>query len=164
MQDVWVAVSSTIHRYERRSSFRTWLFAVANNHVRVAYRHQERTTKIHALVSDLLDVPPLEPDEVYDRRDALHRLAVGLHRLPSALQRIVVLYYFERRSAAEVGRRLAIPENTVRSRVRRARKLLVDSVAAQDVGRWTPDERCPLAAWLHERQRGPSTRPLFFAA
>ncbi len=124
VQDVWTAVARSIGRYERRSAFRTWLFAVANNHARGAYRHSDRVAKIETLAQDLFDVPSIDPAEVCTRRQELERLATGLRELPDALRRVVSLYYFEQRPAAEIGRQLNIPENTVRSRVRRARALL----------------------------------------
>lgn len=148
VQDVWTAVSSTIHRYQRRSSFRTWLFAIANNHVRVAYRSKDRTRRIQALAQDLLDPPQQDPSDVCSRRETLDRLAAGLSALPLPLQRILALYYFERRPAAAIARSLAIPENTVRSRVRRARELLADALTNPTFDARTHMEFDPVQAWL----------------
>ena len=50
---------------------------------------------------------------------AAQRSAVS--RLPAELRRAVVLYYWGRQPGHEVGRVLGIPENTARSRIRRAR-------------------------------------------
>jgi RNA polymerase sigma-70 factor (ECF subfamily) len=127
-QEVWAAVTRMIPSYEARSSFRTWLFAIANNHVRVQYRARTRAARIQAAATDLFDVPGPDPAEVYRWRQDLHRLALGLGALPKPLQRIVALYYFERRPASAIGRQLSLPENTVRSRVRRARELLGSSL------------------------------------
>lgn len=151
VQEVWTAVSSTIHRYQRRCSFRTWVFAIANNHVRVAYRSQDRTRRIQALAQDLLDPPKHDPRDVCCHRQTLDRLAAGLTALPQPLQQILALYYFERHPAAEIGRRLAIPENTVQSRVRRARELLGEAWADTSSARPARPARPaidPIAAWL----------------
>lgn len=148
VQDVWTAVSSTIHRYQQRSSFRTWLFAIANNHVRVAYRSKDRKRRIQALAQDLLDAPKHDPSDVCSRRETLDRLAAGLSALPQPLQRILALYYFERWPAAEIARWLAIPENTVRSRVRRARELLADTLSDPSFGVRARLEFDPVQAWL----------------
>lgn len=130
MQEVWTTVARSIGRYEGRSAFRTWLFAVANNVVRVAYRRHDRAAKIETLAQPLFDIPLADPAEVVTRRQELERLALGVRALPDPLQRVVALYYFEQRPAAEIGRTLNIPENTVRSRVRRARALLEAVLAA----------------------------------
>ena len=123
-QEVWAAVTRMIPTYRQRSSFRTWLFAIANNHVRVAYRSRARTARIEALATDLFDIPKPDPSQAYSHHQELSQLADGLEALPAQLQRIVALYYFERYPASAIGRRLSLPENTVRSRVRRARQLL----------------------------------------
>lgn len=163
-QDVWTAVSRTINRYQRRSSFRTWLFAIANNHVRVAYRSQDRDRRIRALAQDLIDTPRHDPSDVCSHRQTLDRLAAGLTALPEPLQRVLALYYFERQPAAQIGRGLAIPENTVRSRVRRARELLADALgdASSDV-RGRP-ELDPVQAWLGSIAEDLGTQPLRHAA
>ncbi len=148
VQDVWTAVSSTIHRYQRRSSFRTWLFAIANNHARVAYRSQDRDRRIQALAQDLLDPPSTDPAELCCHRQTLERLAAGLTALPRPLQQILALYYFEQQPAAAIGRWLAVPENTVRSRVRRARELLADTLDDLSTAAVGEPELDPMQAWL----------------
>lgn len=165
MQEIWTAVSSTIHRYQGRSSFRTWLFAIANNHVRVAYRSQDRTRKIQALAQDLLEPQKHDPSDVCSRRQTLHRLAAGLVALPRPLQQVLALYYFERQPAAAVGRCLTIPENTVRSRVRRARELLAEALS--DPASNQPDEtaaRDPIRSWLGSITAEIAEQPLHRAA
>lgn len=164
VQEVWTVVSGTIHRYQQRSSFRTWLFAIANNHVRVAYRSQDRTRKIQALAEDLLEPPKHDPWDVCYRRQTMDRLATGLIALPLPLQRILALYYFEQLPAAEIGRWLAIPENTVRSRVRRARELLADALhdPSGDAGARPASD--PIQAWLGSLTAELDPQPLHHAA
>ena len=163
-QEVWTAVSSTIHRYQGRSSFRTWLFAIANNHVRVAYRSQDRTRKIQALAQDLLAPPKHDPWDVCCRRQTLHRLAAGLLALPRPLQRVLALYYFEQQPAAEVGRWLTIPENTVRSRVRRARELLAEALGDPASDGPATAACDPIQAWLGSIAAEMAPQPLHHAA
>ncbi|MBV1862650.1 MAG: sigma-70 family RNA polymerase sigma factor [Nannocystaceae bacterium] len=163
IQEVWMVVSCTIHRYQRRSSFRTWLFAIAHNHIHVAYRSQDRTRRIRALAQDLLDPPGDDPWAVCSRRQTLGRLASSLAALPGPLQEVLALYYFERESAPEIGRRLAIPENTVRSRVRRARELLADTMSGPVPGA-TPIASDPIALWLRSIHIAPTQQPQHRAA
>jgi len=146
-QDVWVAAAANIARYQRRSSFRTWLFAVANNHVRLAFRQEARTARLQTHATALDETRTSCPDDDYADGLQLCHLAAALLGLPARLQEIVALYYFERRSAAQIGRALAIPENTVRSRVRRARALLGSSVGRQLPAPVRPGQH-PVDAWL----------------
>ncbi len=145
-QDVWAAVASAIASYERRSSFRTFLFAVAKNHVRAAYRSHARSIRIEALARDLLVPSTDDPAQLFQHHDALHRLATALRTLPPGLQHVVALYYFERHPASAIGQRLCIPEDTVRSRVRRARALLCAALSHGLPG--GPGPGNPIEAWL----------------
>ena len=164
VQDVWTAVSSTIHRYQQRSSFRTWLFAIANNHVRVAYRSQVRDRRIQDLATDLLEPPRHDPSDVCSHRQTMDRLAAGLAALPEPLQRVMALYYFEGQPAAEIGRGLSIPENTVRSRVRRARELLADALGDPSTDLLERPERDPVQRWLTTLAAALHKQPLRHAA
>ncbi len=146
-QEVWTAVSGAIVSYEQRCSFRTFLYAVANNHVRAAYRAQQRSARIRSAVRDLPQLWFPDPSEVCVARESTQRLAIALRALPIQLQRVVALYYFERLSASAIGAQLSVPEDTIRSRIRRARELLEGSLTGR-ARRSAPGARNPLEAWL----------------
>lgn len=146
LQDVWLAAARMIHGFEGRSSFRTWLFAIANNHVRVAYRCKKRLHKIQETAHTFYAEETPGPDAIYTRRDQVARLSNALADLPLPMQRLVALYYFERVPAPKIGRMLAIPEDTVRSRIRRARERLGAAVEARSSE--TPPQQDPLESWL----------------
>ena len=76
----------------------------------------------------------------------------------------MALYYFERQPAAEIGRGLAIPENTVRSRVRRARELLADALGAPSPRVPGRPESDPVRAWLGSVAEALTEPPLRHAA
>lgn len=163
-QDVWTAISGTIHRYQGRSSFRTWVFAIATNHVREAYRSQDQTRRIQALTQDLQGPPGDDPWTVCSQRQPLNRLAAGLTALPRPLQQVLALYDFERYPAAAIGRRVAIPEDTVRSRVRRALELLSDGLTHPSFARPTRTQTDPIQAWLRSVELELATELLRHAA
>lgn len=60
----------------------------------------------------------------YDARKVVEALA----ELPDVLQQVIVLYYFECLTAVRIGELLDIPENTVRSRVRRGKQRLREAL------------------------------------
>lgn len=111
-------------RFEGRSSFRTYLFAVAHNVLREHYRARIRTARTDGL--DELSVADLHPGPstalVRKREERL--LLEGLRRIPLHFQIILELYLWERLSGTQLGEIFDIPENTARSRVRRAKQLL----------------------------------------
>ena len=110
-----------------RSSARTWLFGIALNVVR-AHRRALRTKEPYALRPELR----ADPDTVADRDDGPHEatskseaarlVARLLGSLDDDKREVFVLAELERMSAPEIASALAIPLNTVYSRLRLARQ------------------------------------------
>lgn len=68
------------------------------------------------------EAPHAQPDELLDRRRAYADLHRVLQRLPETLRTALVLYELEGWTLAEIAAAQSIPQFTVASRVRRARK------------------------------------------
>ena len=124
VQNVWVAITRFRDRFQRRSSFRTYLFAVAKNQARETHRRRLRDRRVCPLDDDSTSDPAPGAAIVIEQMQDARQLANALAELPLDLQRLVALYYFENRTAREIGDLLGVPENTARSRIRRAKELL----------------------------------------
>ncbi len=61
---------------------------------------------------------------MFARQQKQQRLLDGLRQLPVTLQTMLELYYWEQVTAPELAAIFHLPENTVRSRIRRGRQLL----------------------------------------
>lgn len=111
-------------RFDGRSSFRTYLTAVAWNVSREIYRKRDRRG-LHS-PAGLSELPSMDSavDEVVARRRDIQALLAALDSLPTAMQSLLYRYYWDGWTASRISRVLAIPENTVRSRLRRGRDLL----------------------------------------
>lgn len=158
IQDVWAALAAGIHRFEGRSTFRTFMFALANNHVREVFRRRKRCRRVGALIGDVPDERRRAAPEVCESMRAAEALAAGLSRLPPALQHLVAQYYFEGRTAGEIGRLHEIPEDTARSRLRRAKALLRTYLSTPRSLVVPHSGHGPIASWLgtlHSPTTGP---------
>lgn len=148
VQNVWVAITRCRRRFERRSSFQTYLFAVARNQVRELQRRSRRSEAVGSWEDDGAVDPASETLNVVEQMDAARKLAGALAELPDEMQRLIALYYFEHRRGRELGEMFGIPENTARSRIRKAKALLRD-----ELGESTPTasfdfEGNPVSSWL----------------
>ena len=65
------------------------------------------------------------PITLLARKQEERLLLEGLRTIPLAMQTVLELYYFEDLTAGELGEILGMPENTVRTRIFRARAALV---------------------------------------
>lgn len=139
-------------RFEGRSSFRTYLFAVAHNILREFLRAKRRDERLEFGSCSLADLGAGVSSIVAQRREQ-RALLDALRSIPIDSQVVLELYYWERLTGPELGEVLGVNENTARSRVRRAKELLRsamdsadptpprDPCAAADLDRWAASVR-----------------------
>jgi RNA polymerase sigma-70 factor, ECF subfamily len=104
---------------------RAFVFGVA---MRVASGHRRAAMrKRRTQPEDALDARPSHgptPEALADEKRAYELLGRALERMALDLRSVVVLFELEELTAVEISRRLAIPQGTVMSRLRRARQQL----------------------------------------
>ena len=125
-QETYARAFASLHRFEGRSSLRTWLLAIARRVCADAVRSRRRRRL--TLVRDDADLEALSPTDGADRvgegaavTDLLGRLDAD-RREAFALTQLLGLSYAD---AAEVA---GCPVGTIRSRVARARADLVEAL------------------------------------
>ncbi len=118
--DVFVVVHRQLHRFEGRSSPRTWLYAIAR---RIAWRHrrtERRRARRHAALATEHPVPT-ELDDVLRGREARELLAAFLETLDWPKREAFVLGELEALPRTSLGRALGVSPGTAYSRLRAAR-------------------------------------------
>jgi len=114
-----------------------WLARVLLNRVRMLGRAASRRGRRERVAAELA-TGPATPEALVDRVQLQQLLADLVLALDPLLRDIVLLRYVEELSSAAIGRRLGIPDATVRWRLQRAIAEL----------RARLDERAPRRAWL----------------
>jgi RNA polymerase sigma factor (sigma-70 family) len=105
------------------ASFRAYVFGVAYNVLRAYFRARRRAAE----ALDEQDTLPGDrpgPSTWMRAREDEQLLQEGLRQLPRPLRSALELHYFEGLPATDIARILGLPEGTVRSRLRRGRRLL----------------------------------------
>lgn len=148
VQNVWVALTRCRQRFERRSNFQTFLFGIARNQVRELQRRSRRSEAVGPWEDDGAADPAPEALTVVEQMDAARKLADALAELPPEMQRLIALYYFEHRRGRELGEMFGIPENTARSRIRKAKALLRDELGESTATADFDFEGNPVSSWL----------------
>jgi RNA polymerase sigma factor (sigma-70 family) len=129
VQQTFMACVEGVERFRNDSSFRTYLFGVANNLLRDYYRAQKREPEaLDFGKSSAVDVGA-GPSTVVGKRREERLLLEALRTIPLDSQIVLELYYWEEMSASQTAEVLGIPEGTVRGRVRRAKELLKKELA-----------------------------------
>ena len=114
---------------ERIENLKAFLFMVARRRLVDHFRRQARSPEVDFSVSSVIDLAT-GPATALSRRRREDLLRDGLTRIPLDDQIALELAYFEDLSTRELAEVLEIPENTVRSRLSRARDKLRTALVA----------------------------------
>jgi RNA polymerase sigma-70 factor (ECF subfamily) len=136
-QDTWVAVMRGVHRFEGRSSFKTWLFKILVNRARTAGSRDRRqipvdpTSREPTVASSRFDAggawsdPPAPFTDLVDGRVDGEAVARALHAavaaLPEPQQAVVTLRDVQGLSTYEVSALLGLTDGNVRVILHRGR-------------------------------------------
>lgn len=120
VQETFVACVEGRDRFREASSFRTYIFAIARHRLHEYFRCARRTEELDLDKLSIIDLGASPPSQL-DARSEEQLLLRALREIPVALQVILELYYWEGMSGPELGEVLGVPENTARSRLRKAR-------------------------------------------
>jgi RNA polymerase sigma factor (sigma-70 family) len=110
-------------RFRRDSSFRTYLFAIAHNVLCGHFRALKRQAHLEFTEVSACDLAP-GPSTVFRARREQQLLLEALRKIPLDYQIVLELYYWEGLPASAIGEIVEMPENTVRSRIRKGKLLL----------------------------------------
>lgn len=111
-----------------RSTHRTWLYGIA---VRLASRHRRGIGRWLRALGGFSDEPAtlaVSPDREIDRARASAVVQDVLAKLPFKQREVFTLYELEELGGPEIAELLAIPVNTVWTRLHHARKRFQDSM------------------------------------
>jgi RNA polymerase sigma factor (sigma-70 family) len=106
-------------RYGKRSSFKTFVFAVAKYTCVDLFRRERMRPGVETGERAPVSQPIGQPHQALERREDLELLRYVLQGLPEECRRLWRFVYGEGLDAAEVGRRLGLNAGTVRVRVHR---------------------------------------------
>jgi RNA polymerase sigma-70 factor (ECF subfamily) len=133
-QDVFLQVYKTIHRFEGRSSLKTWIYRIVVNQCHNRQRWWRRRRKDQARPLEELtqgeeaqlssSQAPDGPFEDLARREQARRLQAALEAISFEQRSVLILREVEGLSCEEIAAALAMPVGTVKSRLARGREAL----------------------------------------
>lgn len=154
VQDTFMACLRGRERLRDKGSFRSYLFGIASNVLRMHLRSK----RLHPFPEDLgehtaHDLAPGPSTILHAQQEEL-LLLEALRRIPLHLQIVMELHYWEDMTTQEIGEVVDNPTGTVRSHLRRGRRLLEQELerlgtshdaktrVLVDLERWVGSVRC----------------------
>jgi RNA polymerase sigma-70 factor, ECF subfamily len=137
-QEVFMALIREPGRFDAtRGSLSAFLFGIARNHLRKRWEQERRLIPIAGEADELDDLAQGNghlrksrfafADE-FESRDTVGLVRRAISTLPASYREVVVLCELEEMSYEEAARALGCPVGTVRSRLHRARAILIDKL------------------------------------
>lgn len=124
-QEVFVRAYHGLKTYRSDAAFGTWLYRITFNHAsNVKARMRFRAPHLPETALATTASAGLAQDERIDQRREQQLVQACVQELPEVYQSAVRLYYWLGADIAEIATLLDVPENTVKSYLHRARKLL----------------------------------------
>ena len=131
VQDVFFAYYRQQDRFEQRSSLKTYIVKIT---VHKSHDHlRSWKNKRHMLLEKLhIGVSKRTPEKELVEKDDRRILTTALFELPIAYREVLILYYYQELKIREIAEILASTENTVKTRLRRARQKLQEKLDRND--------------------------------
>jgi len=130
-QETFVKCWRNLKKFDADRSFKTWIFAIAKN-TAIDWLKKKEEIPFSVFENDergeniLEEVPSLlpSPHAVAETNEGAEKIDQVLHSLPEHYGKVVLLRHSEDLTFREIARRLKEPLNTIKSRHRRALKLI----------------------------------------
>lgn len=124
-----------IGKYDSRYAFSTWLYSIAGNEARDHIRKSRNTLSSVPLAPGNEDpdiLAGITPEEEFIVGQAVKNMTSSIAGLPEKYRAVAELRFIQDYSYDEIAVKLGIPIGTVKTRLNRARKMLVSQKDSDD--------------------------------
>jgi RNA polymerase sigma-70 factor, ECF subfamily len=141
VQETFMRAFTGLRSFRGSATFRTWLTRIVLNEANQRLRRQRSTVDLHALEaaqerrsssrSYSLIAPDIDPESSAAQSQIRRLLEKAIDDLPAAFRIVVVMRDVEEVGTKETASLLGIREETVKTRLHRARRMLRESLGEQ---------------------------------
>lgn len=124
-QDIFVKCYKSLHTYKGKSKLRTWLWRIAINHCK-DYTKSWYNKKVIVTENEstYTGVQKENVEQTVIQNDEDRRLASAVMNLPIIYREVIYLFYFEELPIKDIAMVIEVKENTIKTRLKKARELL----------------------------------------
>jgi RNA polymerase sigma-70 factor (ECF subfamily) len=129
-QEIFTSIHGAVATYQAERPVRPWVFAIVANAVR-SYHRAARVRALAVATPDTEPRDPVAPDgqQIAEARETAAWIEQAIAALPAAQREVVALCCIEQLAQDDVAAALAMPVNTVKTHLRRARVTLARALA-----------------------------------
>ncbi|WP_313800825.1 sigma-70 family RNA polymerase sigma factor [Cytobacillus sp.] len=125
VQDVFITCYKEFEKIDNIISFKTWIYRITINKCKDVLKSSIfKRVMVNSNFSPLKRSPELTPEMMILKRSEEEFLSTSVLALPLKFREVITLYYYEELSIEEMSGILKINQNTIKTRLNRARKKL----------------------------------------
>ena len=132
MQDTYVEISRSIAQLENEESFLSWAGMIATRKCYAYLKKNKRYVLLNEeddTFDSLSDSDEIIPEAVMQDKEKQRLLREIIENRLTEMQKLcIIAYYFHEKKQSEIAEELAIPENTVKTNLSRAKQKIKDGV------------------------------------
>nr|WP_255816908.1 sigma-70 family RNA polymerase sigma factor [Bacillus cereus group sp. BfR-BA-01491] len=124
-QDIFVKCYKSLHTYKGNSNLKTWLWRIAINHCK-DYLKSWYNKKVIVTEDDFtyMESQKESVEQIVIQSAEDSRLASAVMNLPIKYREVIYLFYYEELSIKEIAIVIDVKENTIKTRMKKAKELL----------------------------------------
>jgi RNA polymerase sigma-70 factor, ECF subfamily len=128
-QEVLIKVYRYLHYFKEKSQFSTWLYRITQNTIKNHYRSANLRMDLEAEYADnYSSATQLSPEYLLINLEFGEQLELAVSTLSDELRQCYGMHIIDGQSYEDIAKKMHCPIGTVRSRIFRARKLLMASI------------------------------------
>ncbi|MCC2252436.1 sigma-70 family RNA polymerase sigma factor [Virgibacillus sp. AGTR] len=125
VQEVFISCYKNFHRFNKKSSYKTWLYRITINKCKDYQRKWSfRNIVYKPVISTIKGLLTESIHEEVEKQEQSNELVRLIAQLPIKYKDVLILYYYKQMSLKEISTINGLKMNTVKSRLVRGRKLL----------------------------------------
>lgn len=124
-QEVFVKCYQKLEQYQKKASIKSWLWRIAINHCKDYLRswHYKHIVVSEEQAKNTLSSGKQVEDQVIQRYED-EQLVKTVMSLPDTYREVIYLFYFEELSIKEISYMINVNQNTIKTRLKRAKEIL----------------------------------------
>ncbi|PAV29137.1 RNA polymerase factor sigma C [Virgibacillus profundi] len=124
-QEIFIKCYNSLHTFKGKSKLRTWLWQIAINHCKDYLKSWYYKNVTQAENEKLFDkAQAISVEQAFIQKDEDEKLVNAIMDLPVKYREVIFLFYFEDLTIKELATLIGINQNTIKTRLKRAKELL----------------------------------------
>ncbi|MDQ0216107.1 RNA polymerase sigma-70 factor (ECF subfamily) [Oikeobacillus pervagus] len=131
-QEIFVKCYRSLHTFEKKSNIKTWLWRIAINHCK-DYLKSWHYRNIEMMDADDMTFVLREEDVAVQvvKQDEKQIIMQAILQLPVKYRELIYFHYYEDLSFKEIEQITSVKQNTIKTRIRRAKELLKEQLGEE---------------------------------